>query len=54
MFKIKFMDGTPVPDEYQEKIYKLIGAAACADVDEHNEDQVRNEFSGSTKEGDNE
>lgn len=41
MFTQKFMDGTPVPADYQERISRLVSAAACADVDELNEDAVR-------------
>lgn len=37
MFVMKFMDGTPVPDDYQKTISNFVHAAAIADIREEDE-----------------
>lgn len=37
MFIMKFMDGTPVPEDYQKKVFSLVDAATIADVSEAEE-----------------
>lgn len=37
MFAMKFMDGTPVPADYQRMVSNLVRTAAIADISEEDE-----------------
>lgn len=42
MFAMKFMDGTPVPADYQRMVSNLVRAAAIADPGEEGEIEMAN------------
>lgn len=42
MFTMKFMDGTPVPEDYKKMVSNLVRAAAIADPGEEGEIEMAN------------